>query len=227
MRLSLVIPCYDEAASLPELIARCTALAEAGGIEVILVDNGSRDSTPRILEQLPKDGPVRALRLPENRGYGGGIIAGLAEAKGEIIGYTHADLQADPADALKALAQFESGPALVKGKRVGRRWSEALFSLGMAGFESLLFGRIFSEVNAQPTLFPRDFLGRLAEPPRDWGLDLYIYLAALRERLPLRRVEVRFPPRRHGQSHWNTGWSARWRFIRRVIGYSWKLRRRG
>ena len=100
MMLSLVIPCYNESESLPTLIEQCqTIISENENIEVILVDNGSSDSTPEILRPLEKHNTsLRSTRVEQNIGYGNGILAGLKVAQGEILGWTHADLQTDPTD---------------------------------------------------------------------------------------------------------------------------------
>ena len=106
-QLSLVIPCYNEAKNLDSLLDRCGMLTKTNGVEVILVDNGSTDNTRYVLETLiPKYKSIRSIRVDENQGYGFGIIKGLQEAKGEIIGWTHADLQTDPCDALVGLNIF-------------------------------------------------------------------------------------------------------------------------
>jgi glycosyltransferase involved in cell wall biosynthesis len=73
-RFSLVIPCYNEAASLPELVLRARFTAEAGDGEVVLVDNGSTDDTPRLLAELldPGDDRVRSCGSTRTRATGGG-----------------------------------------------------------------------------------------------------------------------------------------------------------
>src|SRR4051812_25089667 len=95
--LSLVIPCYNEAANLPLLLPRCAALTRAGDAEVILVDNGSTDDTAEVLARsLPEFPGCRTVRVPTNQGYGFGILRGLEAATAGIIGWTHADMQTDP-----------------------------------------------------------------------------------------------------------------------------------
>ena len=123
MRFSLVIPCYNEAANLPLLLERCKELATQSDIEVVLVDNGSTDSTPELLlSMLPKYPGCRSVRVDKNQGYGFGIVSGLKAANGEILGWTHADMQTDPLDALRGLALFEKhgDNIFAKGRRYGR-----------------------------------------------------------------------------------------------------------
>src|ERR1700675_545566 len=92
-------------------------------IEIILVDNGSTDASPLLLSDLLPEYPgCRGIRVERNQGYGFGILAGLLAAKGEVLGWTHADLQTDPNDAMRGLALFDEWglSTFVKGKRYGR-----------------------------------------------------------------------------------------------------------
>jgi len=233
VQLTLVIPCYNEAVSLPALVARCAEVFTRPNAEVILVDNGSTDATPAVIAELlgaldPRVA-VRSIRIMPNAGYGGGILAGLAVAQGRILGWTHADLQTDVADALRALAVFEASddPArlFVKGVRRRRKLGDAAFTAGMSVFETLLFQRPFWDVNAQPTLFARAHYDTWSGVPADFALDLFAYHAARTAGLSVRRIPVVFGARQHGQSHWNVDWPAKWRFIRRTVIFSLALRR--
>jgi glycosyltransferase involved in cell wall biosynthesis len=228
-RLSLVIPCYNEARNLPPLVARLRDCIVREDVEVILVDNGSTDDSAAALSTLlAEPSRIRTVRVDVNRGYGFGILAGLAAAHGEVLGWTHADLQTDPADALAALAAFDATGherVFVKGRRYGRPFADVIFTVGMSCFESLLLGRALWDINAQPTLFPRQFFESWRDPPHDFSLDLFAYYQAKRAGLTMRRVPVRFGQRAHGVSHWNVNWRAKLRFISRTVSYSLRLRR--
>ncbi|MGY1811021.1 glycosyltransferase family 2 protein [Blastococcus sp. SYSU D00669] len=230
---SLVIPCYNESAGLPELVRRCAYVAAEGRGEVILVDNGSTDDTAAVLEALlgPLDGPgsdgVRWVRVPTNQGYGFGITSGLAAARAPIVGWTHADLQTDPADVLRALPLFgdSTAPVMVKGRRYGRPVADRVFTAGMSVFETALLRRPLRDINAQPTLFSRELLDAWGEPPRDFSLDLFALYSASRLGYEVRRLPVVFAPRKHGVSSWNTDLAAKRRFIRRTLDFSLELRK--
>lgn len=228
--LSLVIPCFNEAQNLPLLLRRLDEVIDRDDVEVLLVDNGSADETPRILAEATSERPfLKNVRVQVNQGYGFGILSGLGAARGEILGWTHADMQTDPGDALEGLALIERSPErdlFVKGRRYGRPAADVLFTVGMAGFESLLLGRAMWDINAQPTLFPRRFFESWRTPPNDFSLDLYAYYQAKLQGLAVRRFPVRFGERAHGLSHWNVDWRAKLRFIQRTMRYSLELRRR-
>jgi glycosyltransferase involved in cell wall biosynthesis len=228
MKFSLVIPCYNEAANLPLLLERCKPLGAREGIEVILVDNGSTDDSPAVLERLlPAYPGCRSVRVEVNQGYGFGILTGLSAARGDILGWTHADMQTDPQDALAGLAFFRAEPdwVFVKGRRYGRPAMDILFTVGMSFFETVLLAKPMWDINAQPTLFSRRFFETWGSPPHDFALDLYAYYQACVQGLAVHRFPVRFGPRAHGVSHWNVNWAAKKKFIRRTVDFSLALKR--
>lgn len=229
LRLSLVIPCYNEARNLPLLVARLRETFVREDVEAILVDNGSTDDSPAVLAALLNGvAGIRSLRVERNQGYGHGILAGLRAARGLIVGWTHADMQTDPADALAGLELFDGvdpQTVFVKGRRQGRPAADVVFTVGMSLFETVLLRRALWDINAQPTLFPRAFFERWQAPPQDFSLDLYAYYQARRSGLLIRRFPVRFGERAHGSSHWNVNWRAKARFIRRTVGFSLRLRK--
>jgi len=231
--LSLVIPCYDEAQTLPDLIRRLDETFSAEpAVEVVLVDNGSTDETPAMMQALAgRSHPfIRSVRVEVNQGYGFGILAGLRAARGTFVGWTHADLQADPADALRALQhirQTARRDVYAKGRRYGRPLADVVFTIGMSIFETTLLRTRLWDINAQPNVMPRAFFEELAdEAPHDWSLDLYFYHAARRRGLKILRFPVRFGERTHGASHWNVDWAAKRKFIERTMKFSFELRQR-
>jgi glycosyltransferase involved in cell wall biosynthesis len=229
MRFSLVIPCYNEAANLPLLLERCNELAVRPDVEVVLVDNGSTDSTAEVLQNLlPKYPGCRSIRVEKNQGYGFGIVSGLRSAEGQILGWTHADMQTDPQDVLRGLDLFEEhgDNIFVKGRRYGRPFMDVVFTVGMSMFETLLLAKPMWDINAQPTMFPRKFFDAWSSTPDDFSLDLYAYYQAQTQGLKVCRFPVKFGERAHGVSHWNVNWAAKWKFIRRTIDFSLQLKKK-
>lgn len=228
MKFSLVIPCYNEAANLPLLLERCKEFSSREGIEVILVDNGSTDDSAVVLDRLlPAYPGCRSVRVEVNQGYGFGILCGLRAARGDILGWTHADMQTDPQDALTGLSYFDNAPEriFVKGRRYGRPVADVAFTVGMSAFETALLLEPLWDINAQPTLFSRRFFDTWASPPHDFALDLYAYYHARVQGLAVHRFPVRFGPRAYGVSHWNVNWAAKKKFIRRTVDFSFELKR--
>lgn len=229
-KLSIVIPCYNEEKNLPLILEKFASVIQRDDIEVLLVNNGSKDDSERVLtELLPRFPFARSVKVDVNQGYGFGILKGLEAAEGEFLGWTHADLQTDPADVLKALAIIEKNGSrtnlFVKGTRKGRPLFDQFFTTGMSLFESLYLGERLWDINAQPNIFHRRFFETWQHPPYDFSLDLYALYMARKKQLDLVAFEVAFPPRLHGQSSWNTGLTAKWKFIKRTLDFSVKLKR--
>ena len=231
VKLSLVIPCFNEGENLPLLLERCAQVLSRENIEIVIVDNGSIDDSQTILKETLINYPfVKMVHVQKNQGYGHGILEGLKNASGEILSWTHADMQTDPADAIKGLALFEdsSKPTqlFVKGKRRGRPVLDILFTIGMAIFETFLLRRIMWDINAQPTMFHRDFFTTWDSPPDDFSLDLYAYYLAKKSGLKIKRFPVLFSERAYGTSHWNISLVAKYKFIKRTLIYSFSLYRK-
>ena len=231
MRLSLVIPCYNEAKNLPALFERCKELVSQAEVEVVLVDNGSTDATSQVLGKLIDETiPIRVVKVVENKGYGHGIIKGLEQCSGDFIGWTHADLQTDPLDALKAIQLINNdagrGGAFIKGTRYGRPFADRLFTFGMSVFETVILKSWLRDINAQPTIFPREFFLSWEDAPDDFSLDLFAYYCAKRGGLQVCRFPVEFGERLYGVSHWNINFREKLKFISRTINYSFALKER-
>lgn len=226
---SVVIPCYNEEAGLSELIARCEFVAKQGNGEFILVNNGSTDNTDAVLKQLLDNNKyVRYVTVAVNRGYGFGITEGLNAANAPIIGWTHADLQTDPADVLRAIPIFMNSKSdlFVKGRRYGRPFADRVFTAGMSVFETLLLGKKLSDINAQPTLFSSQLLESWGNPPSDFSLDLFAFAKAKKAKIRIIRFPVIFAERKYGASSWNVDFRAKWKFIKRTLAYSFSLRKK-
>ena len=229
MKFSLIIPCYNEAKNIPLLLEACRGLLQKENVEVILVDNGSSDESPRLLNELiPLYPRCITVRVDLNKGYGHGIVCGLRSATGDIIGWTHADMQTNPKDLIKGIQLFEQHGSniFVKGRRYGRPIGDNIFTALMSIFETCLLMKPLWDINAQPTIFSKKFFQSWVDVPDDFSLDLFAYYEAKKQNIPIYRFPVNFGKRAYGVSHWNINWKAKWRFIVRTILFSFKLKTR-
>ena len=218
MKLSIVVPCYNEEENIPLLLERFDEVVQGMDMEVILVDNGSTDDSARVLEELlPRYAFARTVTVEVNQGYGYGILQGLKECRGEYIGWTHAD----------EITEREKGLVFVKGNRKGRPLFDVFFTMGMSFFETCYLHEKLYDINAQPNIFPKVFYKEWQEPPYDFSLDLYALYMARKKGLKVLRFPVMFPERIHGESKWNTGLASKWKFIKRTIEFSVKLKKSG
>ena len=107
-RLSLVMPAFNEEATIATALERC--LAEPFVFEVIVVDDGSTDKTVAILEGID-DSRIRVIHHPRNQGKGAAIRTGITAATGDYVGIQDADLEYDPTDLAKLLVPLDQGLA--------------------------------------------------------------------------------------------------------------------
>src|SRR5829696_10101931 len=99
--LSIFFPAYNDSGTIASMVIRAVQAASelTPDYEVIVVNDGSADATPQIVDELARTYPqVRAVHHPKNRGYGGALRTGFATARKELIAYTDGDAQYDPAE---------------------------------------------------------------------------------------------------------------------------------
>jgi glycosyltransferase involved in cell wall biosynthesis len=229
MKISLIIPCYNESKNLPSLIEKCRQL-DSEIFEVIIVNNGSTDDSSNVLSSLMNSQYpfIKSIKVEVNQGYGHGILCGLKSSTGNVIGWTHADLQTDPLDSsqVRDLIKQYGENIFIKGQRYGRPISDVIFTVGMSFFESILLKKLLWDINAQPTFFPRKFFDGWNSAPNDFSLDLFAYYQAKKHNLKVIRFPVFFGKRLHGHSHWNIDFKSKWKFIKRTIQFSFLLRKK-
>ncbi len=125
MDLSVIIPVYNEEESLPLLHQAVHQALDPLDLswEMVLVDDGSRDASPRIIEELHQADPqhVRGILLRRNFGQTAAIAAGIDHSCGDLVVLLDADLQNDPADIPAMLEKLNEGYDVVSGWRVNRQ----------------------------------------------------------------------------------------------------------
>jgi undecaprenyl-phosphate 4-deoxy-4-formamido-L-arabinose transferase len=122
--LSLVIPVYNEEVNLRELIERCTKTCQGIGksYEIVLVDDGSRDKSVEMIKQASDEYPeVVGVLLNRNYGQHSAVMAGLAQAHGDVVVTLDADLQNPPEEVPKLLAEIDKGADVVGSVRQLRK----------------------------------------------------------------------------------------------------------
>jgi glycosyltransferase involved in cell wall biosynthesis len=160
-----VIPVFDERDNLEPLHRELdAALADVtGGVEIVYVDDGSRDGSAEVLAALAKrDERVRVLRFVENRGQTAAFDAGFRSARGEVVATLDADGQNDPADLPRLLAALDRAD-VVNGVRVGRRDGlvRKLSSRIGNGFRNWMTHETVSDVGCSLRVMRASFLRRV------------------------------------------------------------------
>jgi len=223
-KFGIVIPCFNEEKNLSKLIEECAFLAKEMRYQFVLVDNGSSDNSQETLSRV-NNPSIKTMRIEENAGYGGGILAGLRILDNEYVGWIHADLQTDLRESLSMLQGLEFD--YFKGIRIGRTLSEKFFSAGMGLICSSLFRVRLFEINAQPTLMKRSLFDSWVNPPEDFSLDLYSFVIAKKRKCRIHRTKFVFSKRTSGHSTWNFGFRSRVKMILRTLNYAISLSKMG
>jgi glycosyltransferase involved in cell wall biosynthesis len=134
--LSIFFPAYNDSGTIASLVlmALLTARTLTPDYEVIVINDGSADRTPEILDELARLYPqVRIVHHPKNRGYGGALRSGFATASKALVFYTDGDAQYDPTEMTVLWARMAADVDLVNGYKISRS----------DPFHRLLIGRVY------------------------------------------------------------------------------------
>lgn len=222
--LSLVIPCYNEAESIPYTLPGLLAAFEKAGtrLEIVAVDNGSSDTTWSLLQELARTHPVRPVKVEANQGYGFGLLSGIPHARGPWIGFIPADGQVDAEDVVRLFdALVPCGPMTI-GK-VRRRFrmdgfQRKLVSIAYNGLVWLMWPGLGSiDVNGTPKIVHRDVLARMRLESRRWFFDPELLIKA--HYLGVRVLELNAFARMRGRGISNVRASTCWEFLRELLRY--------
>ena len=222
MRVSLIIPCFNEGGNLPFLLKKLEKVKGNNLIEIIIVENGSNDNSLLIIKSFISEFPnLKLVSIKKNKGYGYGIIQGLRKAEGDFLAWTHADMQTNPLDILEGIKYLSNSEKriFVKGLRYGRKITDRFFTICMSIFASLNLRCLLWDINAQPSIFPASFFKEWVNPPNDFSLDLYVYFLAKRKGYIVKRFNVEFNKRLFGNSKWNFNLQSKIKFIKRNLKY--------
>ena len=228
--LSIIIPCYNEKENIKILLDKFISIKDKN-IEIILVNNGSSDSTEKTISSYSRiDHRIRYLKIEENIGYGNGIMAGVSKSRNNIISWTHADLQTDIFDVINSFYSFitheDYKQYVLKGKRKGRNIFDWFFTFAMSIISSFMLGRCFSDINAQPKMFHRSFLEKLKNYPEDFSLDLFFLYQARSNEMKIIEYPVYFGKRLYGESKGGGTIAGKLKLITRTWGYIIQLKKR-
>jgi dolichol-phosphate mannosyltransferase len=205
--ISIVIPVYNEEENLPILAAEIRAamapVETAGRLyEVVLVDDGSTDTSPAVMAGLAREDPrIRILRQRRNSGQSAALDAGVRYARGEIVVTLDADLQNDPADIPRLLERMD-GFDVVSGVRAKRRdtWVRRVSSKIANGIRNRVTHESVTDVGCTLRAMRIEYLRRI---PVFNGMHRFLPTLLRMEGARVTEVPVNHRPRLHGQPKYN------------------------
>ena len=221
--LSLAIPLYNEEENAAQVAMGLVQAFDACQLpcELVLVNNGSRDGTGRVSEELASQrAGLRAVQLSENQGYGGGILAGLRLCTGRFVGYTWGDAQVSAEDHVRVFQKLKDEPLdLCKAVRVERQdgLKRRLITVAYNRTFPVFFRVGSGDVNGCPKIFRKEALDRLALASRDWFIDAEAMIKSRQAGYRIGEVPVVFRARSRGAS--NVRWGTVLEFACNMVRY--------
>jgi polyisoprenyl-phosphate glycosyltransferase len=147
--LSIVAPVYDEQELVEEFVSRACAAAADYDFELVMVNDGSSDATPELLDRIASVDPrVRVIHLSRNFGHQAALTAGLEHAAGDVVAMIDADLQDPPELIPEMVAHWSQGADVVYAVR-RQRDGESAFKLATASWFYKLFDKL-AQVDLEP-----------------------------------------------------------------------------
>jgi len=231
MKVHLVIPCYNEEASLIKLYQELINFGNEDKFKFYILNNGSTDSSADVISSLPVTSGIKFLNLENNKGYGYGVNFGLNQLdKADFIGWFHGDLQFELSNLIEIFeiikkTTFDEKKIFFKGIRIERSLLSRFFSFFMGISASILLKGKYYEINAQPTIFSYNLLSFITNPPSDFSFDTYVFWLAKKHKYIFLRKKVKFPNREFGNSKWDFGLKSKINFSYKNLKYLLKLNR--
>ena len=218
MRLSIVIPVYNEAATVGALIDRVRELDIEK--ELLVVNDGSTDGTREALRRFEGLHGITVHHSPVNLGKGASVRIGFSLAKGDIVTIQDADLELDPSEFLRLIAPIEAGETdVVYGSRFlapppgSRRGNLAFYAAnrGLSFFASVLYGQRITDLETCYKLMRREVLQTLNLRAARFEIEPEITAQLCKRGIKILEMPIGYTPRTSAEGKklsWRDGYGA-------------------
>lgn len=238
MKLSVMVPVYNEVQTVAEILRRVRAVGlrvsigygpEDGSTvqlarEIVIVDDGSSDGTRDVLRQLEGDADLKVVLHDENQGKGAAVRTALLHATGDILLIQDADLEYDPRD-YPALLQpiLEGRSQVVYGSRFRGGPTKAMFFWHMLGnrfltlVTNVLYDSILSDMETCYKVFTREVADQLELRASGWGFDPEITAQILKRGYRIYEVPITYTGREFEEGKkigWRDGLTVLWTLLK-------------
>ena len=238
MKLSIVMPVYNESGTLTEIVRRVRAVKlavevgygiENGSVvefdrEIVIVDDGSTDGTGDVLKKLEGEPDVIVAFHECNQGKGGAVRTGLQHASGDVLLIQDADLEYDPRDYPALLKPIVEGRSkVVYGSRFRGGPTRTMFFWHMIGnhfltlVTNILFNTILSDMETGYKVFTREVAEQLDLRSPGWGFDPEITAQILKRGYRIYEVPISYTGREFEEGKkisWRDGLTVLWTLLR-------------
>jgi glycosyltransferase involved in cell wall biosynthesis len=200
MKLSVVMPVYNEKDTVAEILRRVLATDLAD--EVIVVNDGSTDGTADVLAGLKVDGKVKVINAPKNRGKGAAVRLGIGATKSDLVLIQDADLEYDPRDIPALLKPIEEdladvvyGSRFLGGPRRPTMYWHAVANNMLTFFTNILYNNILTDMETGYKLFKREVLEDIKIRSNSFDFEPEITAKLLKKKVRIFEVPITFNPR--------------------------------
>lgn len=226
-KISIIIPVYNEEKTVSEILKRVIAVDLSLEKEIILIDDGSKDSSPQLLKKIEQEGAAKVIFQQINMGKGMAIRKGFKAATGDIVLIQDADLEYDPRDYLMLIQPILDGDAdVVYGSRFvtafPRRvlyFSHYLANNLLTFFSNLMTGLNLSDMETGYKVFTQKAIKEILPCLRSkrFGIEPELTAQIAKHKLRVYEVGISYKGRTYNEGKkigWRDGLAAFWHIIR-------------
>ena len=210
MKLSVIIPCYNERETILEILEAVKAVGLA--FEIVIVDDGSTDGTGDLLDSMAPDPLVKVIHHDKNQGKGAAVRTGFAAAQGEVMLIQDADMEYDPREYPSLLKPIEEGIAeVVYGSRFLGGPHKTMFfwnmlaNRGLTLITNILYNSILSDMETCYKVFKADVVHDLPLRSRRFEFEPEITAKVLKRGYRIYEVSISYNGR-----EWDEGKKIKW-----------------
>ena len=222
--ISIVVPVYNEARTVAEVIDRLIAIDLPAPREILVINDGSTDGTREVLDTIAQRPELRIIHAEQNGGKGSAIRIGFSQATGTIVAIQDADLELDPAQLAELTQPILDGrTGVVYGSRflAGRPdapWLSIFANQVLTGVTNMLFGGRLTDMETCYKLMTREIAQSLNLVSNRFDIEPEITAKLLRAGHSILELPIRFEPRSRAQGK-KIGWRDGFRAIQVLFKY--------